>query len=132
MNYVASLLNHVKPISGKFIIKILSGTMRLGVADNTILDALAIAYTGSKENREKIYSLLYQKASDIWVKDKVLSHAIEFHSNDTQSISSFFNNGFGKRCVNSILDINTYTVNELINKNIKLGTIIRFLVEYEN
>ncbi|HSG73812.1 MAG TPA: ATP-dependent DNA ligase, partial [Nitrosopumilaceae archaeon] len=64
MNYVASLLNNVDPISGKFIIKILIGTMRLGVADNTILDALAIAYTGSKENREKIENA-YNVSSDL-------------------------------------------------------------------
>ncbi len=64
MNYIASLLNNVNPISGKFIIKILIGTMRLGVADNTILDALAIAYTGTKENREKIESA-YNVSSDL-------------------------------------------------------------------
>ncbi len=64
MNYVASLLNNVDPISGKFIIKILLNTMRLGVADNTILDALAIAYTGSKDNREKIENA-YNVSSDL-------------------------------------------------------------------
>ncbi len=56
MNYVSSLLNNVSPISAKFIIKILIGTMRLGVADYTILDAIAIAFTDSKSNREKIES----------------------------------------------------------------------------
>lgn len=64
MNYIASLLNNVDPISGKFIIKILIGTMRLGVADNTILDALSIAYTGTKENREKIENA-YNVSSDL-------------------------------------------------------------------
>ena len=64
MNYVSSLLNNVNPISAKFIIKILIGTMRLGVADNTILDALAIAYTGSKSNREKIEAA-YNVSSDL-------------------------------------------------------------------
>ena len=70
MNYIASLLNNVNPISGKFIIKILIGTMRLGVADNTILDALAIAYTGSKENREKIENA-YNVSSDLGKVAKV-------------------------------------------------------------
>lgn len=64
MNYIASLLNNVSPISGKFIIKILIGTMRLGVADNTILDALSIAFTGSKEHREKIENA-YNVSSDL-------------------------------------------------------------------
>ena len=70
MNYIASLLNNVNSISGKFIIKILIGTMRLGVADNTILDALAIAYTGSKENREKIENA-YNVSSDLGKVAKV-------------------------------------------------------------
>ena len=64
MNYVASLLNNVSPISAKFIIKILIGTMRLGVADNTILDALSIAYTDSKTNREKLEAA-YNVSSDL-------------------------------------------------------------------
>ena len=64
MNYVSSLLNNVSPISAKFIIKILIGTMRLGVADNTILDGLAIAYTDSKSNREKIEAA-YNVSSDL-------------------------------------------------------------------
>jgi DNA ligase-1 len=64
MNYVSSLLNNTSPISAKFIIKILIDTMRLGVADNTILDALAIAFTGSKSNREKLENA-YNVSSDL-------------------------------------------------------------------
>ena len=64
MNYIASLLNNVSPIAAKFIIKILIGTMRLGVADNTIMDALAIAYTESKENRPNIEEA-YNVSSDL-------------------------------------------------------------------
>jgi DNA ligase 1 len=64
MNYIASLLNNVNPIAAKFIIKILIGTMRLGVADNTIMDALAIAYTDSKNNRDSLESA-YNVSSDL-------------------------------------------------------------------
>jgi DNA ligase-1 len=64
MNYVSSLLNNTSPIPAKFIIKILIDTMRLGVADNTILDALAIAFTGSKSNREKLENA-YNVSSDL-------------------------------------------------------------------
>jgi len=64
MNYVSSLLNNTSPISAKFIIKILIDTMRLGVADNTILDALAIAFTDSKSNREKLENA-YNVSSDL-------------------------------------------------------------------
>jgi DNA ligase 1 len=73
MNYVASLLNNVSPISAKFIIKILIGTMRLGVADNTILDALAIAYTDSKSNRENLEAA-YNVSSDLGKVAEVASN----------------------------------------------------------
>ena len=64
MNYIASLLNNVSPVSAKFIIKILIRTMRLGVADNTIMDALAITYTDKKENRKNLEDA-YNVSSDL-------------------------------------------------------------------
>ena len=70
MNYIASLLNNVSPIEAKFIIKILIGTMRLGVGDNTIMDALAIAFTKSKDNRENLEAA-YNVSSDLGKVAKV-------------------------------------------------------------
>ena len=70
MNYIASLLNNVNPIAAKFIIKILIATMRLGVADNTIMDALAIAYTESKENRQSLEAA-YNVSSDLGIVAEV-------------------------------------------------------------
>ena len=54
IKYISSLLNDATPEESKFILKILLGTMRLGVAENTVMDALAIAFTNSKENRELV------------------------------------------------------------------------------
>ena len=54
MKYVSSMLNDATPQESKFILKILLGTLRLGIAENTVMDALAIAFTGKKENREII------------------------------------------------------------------------------
>ena len=51
MKYISSLLNDATPEEGRFIAKIITSNLRLGIADFTILDALSIAYTGSKENR---------------------------------------------------------------------------------
>ena len=42
MKYISSLLNDATPIESKFILKILLGTLRLGIAENTTMDALAI------------------------------------------------------------------------------------------
>ncbi len=51
MKYISSLLNDATPQEARFVLKILLGTMRLGVAENTIMDALAEAYTGERSNR---------------------------------------------------------------------------------
>lgn len=64
MKYISSLLNDATPQEAKFILKIVMGTLRLGIADNTVMDALAIAYTGSRENREKLESA-YNVSSDL-------------------------------------------------------------------
>ena len=64
MKYIASLLNDANPLEARFILKILLGTLRLGIADNTVMDALAVAYTGSKENRRVLESA-YNVSSDL-------------------------------------------------------------------
>ncbi len=64
MKYISSLLNDATPQEAKFILKISMGTLRLGIADNTVMDALAIAYTGTKENREKLEAA-YNVSSDL-------------------------------------------------------------------
>lgn len=64
MKYISSLLNDANPLESRFILKILLGTLRLGIAENTVMDALAIAYTGSKENREALEKA-YNVSSDL-------------------------------------------------------------------
>jgi len=64
MKYISSLLNDATPLEAKFVLKILLGTLRLGIAENTIMDALAIAFTGKKENKEQIENA-YNVSSDL-------------------------------------------------------------------
>ena len=64
MKYISSLLNDATPVEAKFLLKILLGTLRLGIAENTIMDALAIAFTGKKENKEQIENA-YNVSSDL-------------------------------------------------------------------
>jgi len=64
MKYISSLLNDATPLEAKFVLKILLGTLRLGVAENTVMDALAIAFTGKKENKEQIENA-YNVSSDL-------------------------------------------------------------------
>lgn len=64
MKYISSLLNDATPLEASYILKILLGTLRLGVAENTVMDALAIAFTGSKENRKPLEHA-YNVSSDL-------------------------------------------------------------------
>lgn len=77
IKYISSLLNDATPAEGRFIAKIITSNLRLGIADYTILDALAIAYTGSKENRP-ILEYAYNVCSDLGrVSQSVASGGID-------------------------------------------------------
>ena len=51
---LGSLLNDATPQEAKFIMRTVTGELRLGVADYTVLDAAALAFLGGKEDRAKI------------------------------------------------------------------------------
>jgi DNA ligase-1 len=51
---LASLLNDASPLEAKFIMRTVTGELRLGVADYTVLDACAVAFLGRKGERPKI------------------------------------------------------------------------------
>ena len=57
---LASLLNDASPLEAKFIMRTVTGELRLGVADYTVLDAAALAFLGGKEARvgiERAYNV---------------------------------------------------------------------------
>ena len=77
MKYISSLLNDATPIEGGFIAKIITSNLRLGIADYTILDALSVAYTGSKENRPALEHA-YNVCSDLGkVANSVAENGLE-------------------------------------------------------
>jgi len=54
------LLQKAKPVEARYIVRTVQGKLRLGIADATILDALAVAFSESKENRtiiERAYNI---------------------------------------------------------------------------
>ncbi len=60
LNLLAGLLANSTPKEAKYIVRTVTGKLRLGIGDMTVLDALAIAYTGDKANRpvlERAYNL---------------------------------------------------------------------------
>lgn len=51
-NTLATLLQKATATGAKYLTRIALGTLRMGVGDMTVLDSLAIAYTGEKKNKE--------------------------------------------------------------------------------
>ena len=73
IKHISSLLNDATPTEGKFVLKILLGILRLGIAENTVMDALAIAFTGKKENRVQIENA-YNVSSDLGKVSEVVAN----------------------------------------------------------
>lgn len=69
---LSGLLSESKSNEAKFLIRFVIGTLRLGVADYTILDGLAQAFSGGKESRNLI-ERAYNVSSDLGLVAKVLS-----------------------------------------------------------
>ena len=61
---LCGLLSDATPKEAKYLIRTVTGNLRLGIADMTVLDSLAIAYGGGKETRENI-ERAYNISSDL-------------------------------------------------------------------
>jgi DNA ligase-1 len=64
MALLAGLLSDASPKEAKYIMRTVTGNLRLGIADMTVLDALAIAYGGGKEARDLV-ERAYNISSDL-------------------------------------------------------------------
>ena len=69
---IASLLRHATPKEAKYLVRTITGKLRLGIADMTILDALAMAFCGGKEARPLI-ERAYNLSSDLGYVAKVVA-----------------------------------------------------------
>jgi len=61
---LADMLSSLDPISVKHVVNIPLGTLRLGIGDPTVMDALSLAKTGKKDSRVVIEDA-YNKTSDL-------------------------------------------------------------------
>jgi DNA ligase-1 len=64
MALLAGLLAAASPLEAKYILRTVTGNLRLGIADMTVLDALAVAYGGGKDARESV-ERAYNICSDL-------------------------------------------------------------------
>ncbi|RZN56385.1 MAG: ATP-dependent DNA ligase [Candidatus Methanomethylicota archaeon] len=69
---LSDLLRDSSPREAMYIVRTVNGTLRLGVADMTILDALTITYVGSKDARP-IVERAYNLRSDLGFVAKILA-----------------------------------------------------------
>ncbi len=69
---LAGLLADASPKEARYIIRIVTGRLRLGVADMTVLDALAQAFTGSRDNRP-VLERAYNLSSDLGAVAKAVA-----------------------------------------------------------
>jgi DNA ligase 1 len=72
LRMISSLLNDATAAEGRYIIKFVMGQLRLGIADYTVLDALAVAFTGDKANRQVLENA-YNVSSDLGTVAKLLA-----------------------------------------------------------
>jgi DNA ligase-1 len=86
ISLLSGLLTDASPKEAKYLIRTVTGELRLGIADMTVLDALAIAYGGGKQTREEI-ERAYNISSDLGrVAQTVAEKGIEGIRNFTVSI----------------------------------------------
>jgi DNA ligase-1 len=64
INLLAGLLTDATPKEAKYLIRTVTGELRLGIAEMTVLDALAIEYAGGKDAREEV-ERAYNISSDL-------------------------------------------------------------------
>jgi len=77
ISLLAGLLANATPKEGKYVIRTITGSLRLGIADMTVLDALAVAFGGGKEAR-KYLERAYNISSDLGrVAKTVVEQGIE-------------------------------------------------------
>jgi DNA ligase-1 len=61
---LAGLINAATPLEARYLLRTVIGALRLGIAEMTILDALAVAFAGGKEQRDKL-ERAYNITSDL-------------------------------------------------------------------
>ncbi|NQV91200.1 ATP-dependent DNA ligase [Candidatus Woesearchaeota archaeon] len=71
-NMLVRMYQKVSAKGAKYLTRIVLGTLRMGVGDMTVLDALAIAYTGEKKNKELLESA-YNICPDVGVMAETIA-----------------------------------------------------------
>jgi DNA ligase-1 len=74
INKLVKVIVNISPLGARYLARIVTGSLRLGIGDMTILDALSQAYTGSREQRP-IIERAYNLTSDLGYVGKTLAES---------------------------------------------------------
>jgi DNA ligase-1 len=72
LGILRGLMRKCSPLENKYLLRIITSTLRVGVSTLTIIDGLALGFTGSKENR-KIIEKAYNFHPDLGDITKILA-----------------------------------------------------------
>ena len=61
-----------------------------------------------KQNRADVYDRLYRVAAEKLVSIDVFTHCVSLYEHDIEANDSFFQNGFGRRCVDAIRETTSF------------------------
>lgn len=84
---LAGLINAAIPIEARYLLRTVTSSLRLGIAEMTVIEALALAFAGGKEHRD-IIERAYNITSDLgYIADLVASEGIQSVKNVEVKIS---------------------------------------------
>ncbi len=81
IKYLVEALNNASPLEARYIVRFVIGSLRLGVGDPTILDALSVAKAGDRSLREPL-ERAYDVCADMGYVARLFYH-------DPESVRSF-------------------------------------------
>lgn len=73
IRYITSMLNNSSNLESKYLLKLVLGTLRLGIANYTLIDALALSFTDNKKNKS-ILENAFNLSSDLGNIAKILAN----------------------------------------------------------
>jgi DNA ligase-1 len=77
LDAVTGLIKHATPLEARYILRTVTGKLRLGVGDMTVLDALAVVFGGGKQSRKEL-ERAYNLTSDLgYVAEAVARGGLE-------------------------------------------------------
>ena len=74
---LSGLLSRISPLEAKYLIRMVVGKLRLGVAIQLLLEALALAKTGDRENKVWLERAYYRTSNVSFVAEKLFSEGLD-------------------------------------------------------